>query len=331
MKQEADHHGHQHDDPDQDADRHDEHHGHSHGIVDPAIATSELGLRAVKWSFLLLFVTALVQLAIVSLSGSVALLADTIHNFADAATAIPLGVAFAVGRRKPTKRFSYGFGRVEDLAGLAVVGLIFASAVVAAYEAVDRLLHPRPLEYLGAIAAAAVLGFLGNEAVAILRLRAGRRIGSAALVADGYHARTDGWTSLSVLLGALAAWLGYPIADPIVGLGITAAISLIVWQSAGDVLLRTLDGIEPGIIENIETSARSVTGVRDVTQVRARWIGHLRHAEVNITVEPSMSVSDAHHLAVEVHRKTRACVPFLSEVVVHVDPVGESGEGYHLA
>lgn len=331
MSQEAHHHEHPHDDHDHapDAHRHHERHGHSHGIVDPAIATSEQGLRAVKWSFLLLFATALVQLAIVFLSGSVALLADTIHNFGDAATAIPLGVAFAVGRRKATKRFSYGFGRVEDLAGLAVVGVIFTSAVVAAYEAVERLLHPRPLEYLGAVAAASVLGFLGNEAVAVLRIRAGRKIGSAALVADGYHARTDGWTSLAVLLGALGAWLGYPIADPMVGLGITAAISLIVWRSAGEVLLRTLDGIEPGIIEAIESSARSVAGVRDVTQVRARWIGHRRHAEVNITVEPSMSVSDAHHLAVEVHGETRANVPFLSEVVVHVDPLDESGESYH--
>ncbi len=331
MSQEAPLHDHPHDDHDhaRDADRHHEHKGHSHGIVDPAIATSEQGLRAVKWSFLLLFATALVQLAIVFLSGSVALLADTIHNFGDAATAIPLGIAFAVGRRKPTKRFSYGFGRVEDLAGLAVVGVIFTSAVMAAYEAVERLFHPRPLEYLGAIAAASALGFLGNEAVAVLRIRAGRKIGSAALVADGYHARADGWTSLSVLLGALGAWLGHPIADPLVGLGITAAILLIVWRSAGHVLLRALDGIEPGIIESIESSARSVAGVRDVTQVRARWIGHLRHAEVNITVEPSMSVSDGHRLAVEVHAETRAKVPFLSEVVVHVDPLDESGESYH--
>lgn len=198
-----------------------------------------------------------------------------------------------------------------------------------AYEAVERLLYPRSLEFLGGSAIASVLGFLGNEAVAVLRIRAGQKICRAALVADGYHARTDGWTSLSVLLGAFGAWLGYPMADPIVGLGITAAIAPIVWRSAGDVLLRSLDGIEPGVIDNIESSPRSVAGVRDVTQVRARWIGHMRHAEVNITVEPSMSVSDAHRLAVQVHGQTRASVPFLSEVVVHVDPLDESGENYH--
>src|SRR6476661_787723 len=204
--------------------RNHEHQGHRHGGVDPSILAHERGLWAVKWGFIGLFLTATLQLIVVFLSHSVALLADTIHNFGDAGTAIPLGIAFLFAKKAATRRFTYGFGRVEDLAGLAVVITIFVSAAVAFYQAIHRLLNPHTVTHLGAIVFASLIGFLGNELVAVFRIRVGKEIGSAALIADGYHARTDGWTSLAVLAGAGGVWLGYPIADPLVGLVITIAI-----------------------------------------------------------------------------------------------------------
>src|ERR687896_536376 len=230
-------------------------HGHTHGAVDPTIATSERGIWAIKWSFGGLMVTALLQLIVVLMSGSVALLSDTIHNFGDAATAIPLGIAFALTRLGFSRRFTFGYGRVEDLAGVVIVLIILFSAVVAGYQAVERIINPQPVGLLWAVAAAALVGFIGNEAVAVFRIRVGRQIGSAALEADGYHARTDGWTSLAVLLGAVGVWLGYPLADPIVGLLIAGAILVIVWQSGKMVITRLLDGVDPSIVDEIRHAA----------------------------------------------------------------------------
>jgi cation diffusion facilitator family transporter len=207
-------------------------------VVDASITTSDRGLWAVKWSFTGLGITALVQLVVVAISGSVALLADMIHNVGDAATAIPLGIAFLFGRRQASKRFTFGHGRVEDIAGVLVVLTILFSAVVAAYESIDRLLHPRQIEHLGLVAVAALIGFLGNEAVAVFRIRVGKEIESAALIADGYHARVDGWTSLAVLLGATGLWLGYPLTDPLIGLLISLVIFGVVWQSGKAVFTR---------------------------------------------------------------------------------------------
>ncbi|HAH65925.1 MAG TPA: cation transporter [Rhizobiales bacterium] len=218
--------------------------GHTHGVVDPTIATTTRGIWAIKWSFLILAATAALQLIVVYVSDSVALLADTIHNIADAGTAIPLWVAFVLARRKPTQTFTYGYGRVEDFAGIVIVLIILFSALVAGYQAIDRLIHPHPVMHLGWLAAAGVIGFLGNEAVAVFRIRVGRQINSAALIADGYHARTDGLTSLAVVLGAFGVWMGFALADPIIGLIITAVILGIVWQSAGAVLTMMLDGVE---------------------------------------------------------------------------------------
>src|SRR5215204_2206730 len=221
--------------------RHDEGgHGHSHGAINPSILTTQKGIWAVKWSFIGLFVTTIFQIIVYFYSGSVALLADTIHNLGDAFTAIPLAIAFMFARRKPSKRFTYGFGRVEDLAGVTVVLTILASAVFAGYESIQRLFTPQVVTNLWAVVIASIVGFLGNEAVALFRIKVGREIGSAALVADGYHARTDGLTSLAVLAGALGVWLGFPLADPIVGVLITIAIFGIVWQSARSVLMRML-------------------------------------------------------------------------------------------
>jgi cation diffusion facilitator family transporter len=273
--------------------------------------------------------TALLQLVVVLMSGSVALLSDTIHNFGDAATAIPLWIAFALTRLGASRRFTFGYGRVEDLAGVVIVLIILFSAVVAGYQAVERLINPQPVGFLWAVAAASLVGFMGNEAVAVFRIRVGREIGSAALVADGYHARTDGWTSLAVLLGAVGVWLGYPLADPIVGLLIAAAILVIVWQSGKAVFTRLLGGVEPEAIEEIRHTASRVPGVEDVSEVRARWLGHRLHAEVNVAVDPDLSVSEGHAIARELNHQLLHHLSYLSGAVIHVDPVQEAGEEHH--
>ncbi len=311
------------------APQHDLPHGHSHGIVDPAITSTERGLWAIKWSFIGLAITATLQLIVVFISGSVALLADTIHNFGDAATAIPLAVAFWFARKKPSERFTYGYGRVEDLAGVAIVLTILASGIVAGYQSIDRLLHPQEVSHLWWVVGASIVGFLGNEAVAIFRIRVGREIKSAALIADGYHARIDGWTSLAVLVGAVGVWLGYPLADPIVGLLITAAIFGIVIQSSKSIFTRMLDGVDPHVIEEIRHAAEHVSQVRSVTEVRARWLGHRLHAELNIAVDPQLTVAQAHAIAGEVRHQLLHHFDYLSLVVIHVDPEDRSGEVHH--
>jgi cation diffusion facilitator family transporter len=304
-------------------------HGHTHGAVDPSIATSERGIWAIKWSFVGLFITALVQVVVVLASGSVALLSDTIHNFGDAATALPLWIAFGLVRLGTTRRFTFGYGRVEDLAGVAVVLIILFSAVVAGYQAVERLINPQPVGYLWAVAMASVVGFAGNEGVAVFRIRVGKEIGSAALVADGYHARTDGWTSLAVLVGAVGVWLGYPLADPIVGLLIAAAILIIVWQSGKSVFTRMLDGVDPEVIDEIRRATSQVPGVEEVAEVRARWIGHRLRAEVNVAVDLEKTVAEGHDIAREVNHRLMHELGYLEMAVVHVDPVQEAGEEHH--
>jgi cation diffusion facilitator family transporter len=304
-------------------------HGHTHGLLDPGIVTTARGIWAVKWSFVGLVVTAVLQLGIVALSGSVALLADTIHNFGDAATAIPLWIAFACARLRPSRRFSYGYGRLEDLAGATIVLTILASAAVAGYQAVIRLLYPEPVGYLGAVAGAALLGFLGNEAVAVFRIRVGREIGSAALVADGYHARADGFTSLAVLGGAIGVWAGYPLADPIVGLLITAAILVLVWQAARAVLTRMLDGVDPEVLDEVAHAARHVSGVNEVAEVRGRWIGHRLAFDINVVVKADLTVAEGHTIAKDVRHQILHHVPHAAVVTVHVDPATEPGERHH--
>ena len=191
--------------------------GHSHSVVDKVDATMESsarGIWALKISLVALGITAALQLVIVIVSGSVALLADTIHNFADAGTSIPLWIAFALTKRGASRRFTYGYGKTEDVAGVMIVLIIFFSACVAAYESIRKIIHPQPVIHLGWVAAAAIIGFIGNEAVAVFRIRVGREIGSAALIADGQHARVDGFTSLAVLIGVLGAWFGFRFSIP---------------------------------------------------------------------------------------------------------------------
>ena len=305
--------------------------GHSHGAIDPVFFTSQRGIWATKVSLVVLLATAAMQVAVFLVTGSVALLADTIHNFGDAATALPLWLAFALSRRSPTSRFTYGYGRAEDLAGLFIVLVILASGILAGYESAIRLFDPPGVEFLWAVAIAAGVGFLGNEAVALLRMRVGREIGSAALVADGYHARVDGLTSLAVLLGTVGLWLGYPLADPIVGLVITLAILQIVVQSGKTVFARLLDGVEPEMVEEVRRGAAETAGVQEVSDVRVRWLGHRLLAEVNIAVGPELSVAKGHAIAQEVHHQLLHHLSYLSNVTIHVDPVGESGEEHHIS
>lgn len=304
-------------------------HNHTHDTIDPALLTTQRGIWAVKWSLIGLAATAVFQVVIVFFSGSVALLADTIHNFGDATTALPLWLAFILARRPPSRRFTYGYGRVEDVAGLMIVLTILLSAVVAGYQSVDRLLHPQPVQHLWAVVVASIIGFAGNELVAVFRIRVGRQINSAALVADGYHARADGLTSLGVLFGAVAVWLGYPLADPIVGLLITIAILGIVWKSGKAVLTRLLDGVDPEVIDEIRHAVNHTQGVRDVTDVRVRWSGHRLYAEVNLAVSPELSVVEGHAIAVEVRHQLLHHLPYLSNATIHVDPGNLSGEEHH--
>ena len=304
-------------------DRGDGGHGHTHGVIDPTIATTTRGIWAVKWSFVVLAITAALQLVVVFLSGSVALLADTIHNVGDAVTAIPLWIAFVLARRKPSKTFTYGLGRVEDLAGIVIVLIILFSAIVAGYEAIDRLINPRPIAFLGWVAIAGLIGFIGNEAVAVFRIRVGREINSAALIADGFHARTDGFTSLAVVLGAIGVWLGFPLADPIVGLLITLAIFAIVWQSSKAVLTRMLDGVESGIVDEIHHAAEHVHGIERVQSVQARWIGHRLHADLAIKVADTATAKDVVAVTEALRGELFVHLPALSEANIRLE--GDTG------
>lgn len=289
-------------------------HGHTHGVIDPTIATTERGIWAIKWSFVILAITAAMQVVVVLLTGSVALFADTIHNIGDAATAIPLWIAFLFARKKPNKRFTYGYGKVEDLAGVVIVGLILFSAIVAGTESIDRLLNPREIDYLWAVAAAGVAGFIGNEVVAVFRIRVGREIQSTALIADGYHARVDGLTSLAVVLGAIGVALGFPLADPIVGLIITVMIFGIVWQSARAVFTRLLDGVDEEIITELQHSIEHVPGIISSQNLRARWMGHRLHAEAEIQVPAGISVTDGISLIRQVRETVLTHLPALTSL-----------------
>ncbi|MFG1794519.1 cation diffusion facilitator family transporter [Nocardia sp. NPDC049149] len=296
---------------------------HSHDAadsVDDALAASTVGIRAVKISLVVLGVTAIAQLLVVAASGSVALAADTVHNFSDALTAVPLWIAFALGRRAATRRYTYGFGRAEDLAGLFVVGMIALSALIAGYQAVRRLIDPVPIEHLGWVAAAGVIGFLGNETVALYRIRVGRRIGSAALVADGLHARTDGFASLAVLFGAGGVALGVPLADPIIGLLITVAILAVLRTAARDVLRRLMDAVEPGLVTAAEHALAAEPDVQRVRSLRMRWIGHRLHADVELDVAPTITLAEAHRVAHHAEHTLTHVVPKLNTAVVHAYP-----------
>ena len=296
-------------------------HGHDHDLADdPALEGSERGIWALKVSLLSLLATAFFQMLIVAISGSVALLADTIHNFADAGTAIPLWIAFALNRRQAPKGYTYRWGKAEDMAGALVVLVITVSAIVVFYETVQKFIHPEPVTHLPWVAAAAVIGFVGNEIAAWVRIRTGRRIGSAALVADGLHARIDGLTSLAVLLGAIGVWLGFPLADPIIGALIGVAILFIVRDAARTMWRRLMDAVDPELVEEMAHTAGHVEGVRGVHDVRLRWIGHALWGELHVEVDGHLSTAESHAIAEEVRHALYHALPRLREITVHVDP-----------
>jgi cation diffusion facilitator family transporter len=330
----ADDHNHGHDDGHQDWHFHDHPRGlrgairgifvpHSHDAadsVDDSLESSAAGIRAVKISLVVLGLTAVAQIVVVIISGSVALAADTIHNFSDALTAVPLWIAFALGTKAATRRYTYGFGRAEDLAGLFVVATITLSAIIAGYEAVMRLSHPEPIEHVGWVALAGLIGFIGNEWVALYRIRVGRRIGSAALVADGVHARTDGFTSLAVLFSAGGVALGFPLADPIVGLVITVAILAVLRTAVRDVFRRLLDGVDPAMVDTAEQALAAQPGVQAVRSVRMRWIGHRLHADAELDVDPSLNLAQAHRIAHDAEHELTHAVPKLTTALIHAYP-----------
>jgi cation diffusion facilitator family transporter len=297
---------------------------HSHDSadsVDTALESSAKGIRAVKISLVALLVTSGLQVLVVVLTNSVALLADTIHNFSDALTAIPLWIAFVLGRRAATGRFTYGYRRSEDLAGIFIVAMIALSAVLAGWQAIERLINPEQLTNLGLLAAAGIIGFAGTELVALYRIRVGKDIGSAALVADGYHARTDGLTSLAVVFGAAGAWLGFPQADPIIGLVITITILWVLKGAASQVFARLMDAVDPELTDAVERAAHQ-PGVEDVTSIRIRWLGHRLEAEAHITVDCDLTTIKSHAIAESVRHGIFHAVPKISDVIVHVDPCG---------
>jgi cation diffusion facilitator family transporter len=305
-------------------------HSHDHAdSLDDALMVSKAGTRALAISFTGLLVSAVLQLVVFIVSGSVGLLADTIHNFADAFTALPIGLAFVVARRRPTKRYTYGFGRAEDLAGLAVIFVIAASAVIAAWEAIDRFVHPHHVTNLGWVAAAGVIGFLGNELAARYRMRVGNKIGSAALVADGLHARTDGLTSLAVVVGAVGVAVGWRVADPIVGLAITVAILGVLRGAGRDIYRRLMDAVDPSLVDQIEQEASGVPGVEDVDGIHVRWVGHELRAELNITVDRDLHVFEAHNVAEAVRHVLLHNIRRLSNATIHTDPHRLPGSDPH--
>ena len=301
---------------------------HSHepaDTVDAAMEASAAGMRALWISLAILGATAVIQAAVTALSGSVALLGDTLHNAADALTAVPLGVAFLLGRRLPTRRYTYGYGRAEDLAGIVIVILIAASSALAAYAAVTRLAHPGKVTNLIAVALAALAGFTGNELVARYRVKVGRKIGSAALVADGLHARADGFTSLAVLLGAGGAAIGWTWADPVIGLIITAAILTVLYQAAREICRRLMDAVDPALVDQAEHALHATPGVLGTGQVRLRWVGHQLRAECEIVVRGDATAIEAHQVAASAEHSLLHALPRLSAALVHADP--QPGEG----
>jgi cation diffusion facilitator family transporter len=296
-------------------------HGHTAAALDPALSNAR-GIWAVKVSLIALLITAVFQVFVVAISGSVALLADTLHNFSDALTAIPLWLAFTLARRPRNDRYTYGYGRAEDLAGVLIVAMIFLTALEVFRQSIDRMANPQPIGNLGWVAVAAIIGFLGNEAVAIFRTRIGREIGSAALIADGLHARTDGFTSLGVLAGVIGVAIGFPLADPLIGFAIGIAILIVVWQAAREMGYRLMDAIDPTVGRSLVETTRRVPGVLAVREATVHWLGHRQRAELMINVAADLSVVQGHQIAEVVRHDLFHALPALADVVVHVDPEG---------
>jgi cation diffusion facilitator family transporter len=296
-------------------------HSHDHsGAIQTAEEATREGIRASWISLGGMAVTAILQIAIVAISGSIALLADTVHNFGHLVTTIPLIIAFRLGRRPPNKRYPFGYRRAEDLVGLLIAGVIALSAAYIIWESIEAISRPRELDHLGWVFAAGIVGFLGNEIVAIYRIRIGKKIGSAALVAEGNHARADGLTSIAVVIGVTGVWLGFPQADPIVGLFIAVLILGILASSLRTIVGRLMDGVDDGLIDQIRTVAAGVQDVVRVEGVQARWSGHRLLAQLTLAVDGSLTVAQGHDLADRVHHELLHAIQSLDDVAVHLHP-----------
>lgn len=268
---------------------------HSHDHVEKAQSADEAradGIRTAWIGLVGMLAIAAAQILIVWISGSVGLLADTVHSISHAVTTIPLIIAFRLGARAATSRLPYGYHRFEDIVGIFISLVVFGVALLIGWEAIDGLRNPEPLQNLGWAFAAGLVGFIGNEVIAEYRIRGGKRIGSAALIAEGQHARADGFTSLAVVLGIVGAWLGYPQADSVVGLIIALMIFGIMLASLRTTVMRLMDGVEPGLLDSVTETVLATEGVRSAT-VRARWSGHRMFAEAHIGVDPDLTVAQA--------------------------------------
>ena len=327
-------HAHEHDEPGH-SHEHDEHehgkehgHGHEHGKVDADLYGNQAGLRAVQISTAGMFLVAAIQFAIAAIGGSAGLFADALHNLGDVFTTVALWIAFVISSRTANQRYTYGYHRAEDLAGIFIVLVIIGSAVAGAVESILKLTHGNVPSYIYLSMAAALVGVAGNELLAQYKISVGKRINSVPLIADGQHSRIDGLTSLAAFLGLVGVLLGFPLADPIAGLLITVVIATVVYSTTRSVIQRLLDAVDPHIVPSIIETASSVTGVEAVTDVRARWVGHTMHIAMNIEVDAELTLAKAHAIAEEVRHRLFHTIKGVSEVIIHTDPAG-TNEDYH--
>ncbi len=306
---------------------HDEHgHGHEHGKVDADLYGNRAGLRAVQISTAGMLLVSVIQFAIARYGGSAGLFADALHNFGDVFTTIALWIAFVISNRAANQRYTYGYYRAEDLAGIFIVLVIIASATASAIESVQKLISGSIPTQIYLSMAAALVGVAGNELLAQYKISVGKRINSVPLVADGQHSRIDGLTSLAAFVGLVGVKLGFPKADPIAGIVITIVIVTVVYSTSRSVLQRLLDAVDPHIIPSIMTTALAVPGVEEVTDIRARWVGHTLHVVLNIEVDAELTLSKAHAIAEEVRHRLFHDIKGISEVVIHTDPSSASGD-----
>ncbi|MGH8885377.1 MAG: cation diffusion facilitator family transporter [Egibacteraceae bacterium] len=301
-------------------------HVHDHASMDRELLTHAKAMRAIWISVAMLGATAVAQLAIVAISGSVGLFADALHNLGDVAGTASLWVALRLSRRAASDEFPYGWRRAEDLAGLFILVAIAASAALAGWESITALLGgARQVTNLGLAFGAALLGVVGNEGAARYRIHVGRQIDSVALVADGQHARTDGLASAAAAIGILGVWLGFPLADPLAGLAITSAIVWILCRTGRDVLRRTMDAVEPSLLPRIREVVGGIDGVCGVHDVRARYLGRGLVVQLHAEVDPDLPLRAAHDLAEQVRHRVVHEFPQLVTIDVHLDPAGVDG------
>ena len=322
---------HGHDDHAYETAGHDEGHAHGrhrHGVASPSLASAgtegDGALRVVAISSLLLAAVAAAELTAAALTSSAAVLADGLHNLGDVFTTVALAIAFILSRRAPNHRFPYGYHRVEDLAGLMVLALIIASAVASGVTSIEHLVHRPPLTNVGLAIGVAAIGFIGNEVAAQYKIRAGRRLRSLALIADGKHSRTDGFASLGAVVGVAGAGLGAAVLDPVAGLIITVIIAGVGWETGRSLTGRLLDEADASLVATIEEIAATTDGVLAVTETRARWTGRRVLAEITLEVAPETPLSHAHALGEEVRHRLYHRIDTLTDVIVHLDPAGHA-------